>query len=966
MEKIKIFLNSFVFWGAWIIIPILMEIVPALGSLFLLIRRRFRHFRSYKRPDVYPDISIIIPVYNSADTLHGCLESIYNSTYPRESIRVFLVNNEGQDGSFQVYTQCQEQFPELSMQWLNAAQGKSRALNLALYNSKGKYIINIDSDGLLESHALQNLVDKFEANLDLNCMTGVIMTMPEKIKAYRGFFPRLLRNLEFMEYAQAFLAGRSYASELNTIYTLSGAFSAFRKSVLLKSRMYNTDTICEDTQLTFQMRYLYRERVEVCEGAIFFTEPIENINKLYTQRQRWQRGSLEVAQMFSHKGLRPLRALVDVNVRTLLYDHTFAFPRLIWYLALICMVCMNYSSRVILISTGMIFGMYILIGYFYYFFALTLLRMSPEVQSYYRSHWWVVCFLPFFNLGIFFVRIAGIINSIVTDSSWKTKNISQEREAVEAVLRNDMKKPLRAMSFLREKVNRRRQAEENSAPTLPMSWYVCSGVLLLLGTALMISVHWITKVYGVGLNELLNTLTGNLTGTASDVVLAVVRGCVLPAVAVILLYILFVAADRRWCLRRNGQKAARRPGTVISRRLPQLCALILAFAVLYTNMKFDVLSYYVAQNSFSSIYEAHYVSPDAVAITGENPKNLIHIYLESMESTYASIEEGGAQPANYIPELTRLARENTSFSNTDKLGGYHTVTGAGYTMGALFATTTGVPYALPVDSTLINETGSFATGITGLGDLLADRGYYQEFLCGSDAAFGGRKLYFQEHGNYEIFDLFTAREKGYIPEDYFVWWGYEDAVLLDIAKDEATRLASQDRPFNLTLLTVDLHHIAGYVCKECGSGYDQDTANVAACTDRMVSAFIEWCMAQPFYKDTVIVVTGDHPRMDSYLVENVSYYDRTVYNCILNSSVEAENNQFREFTHMDMFPTVLAAMGFTIEGDRLGLGTNLFSGEETLAEQLGFDYINTEVGKSSVYYIDTFAPELSGTVKEAE
>ena len=99
MEKIKIFLNSFVFWGAWIIIPILMEIVPALGSLFLLIRRRFRHFRSYKRPDVYPDISIIIPVYNSADTLHGCLESIYNSTYPRESIRVFLANNEGQDGT---------------------------------------------------------------------------------------------------------------------------------------------------------------------------------------------------------------------------------------------------------------------------------------------------------------------------------------------------------------------------------------------------------------------------------------------------------------------------------------------------------------------------------------------------------------------------------------------------------------------------------------------------------------------------------------------------------------------------------------------------------------------------------------------------------------------------------------------------------------------------------------------------
>ena len=36
---VKIILNSFLFWGGWIIIPFIMEIVPALGSVFLLIRR---------------------------------------------------------------------------------------------------------------------------------------------------------------------------------------------------------------------------------------------------------------------------------------------------------------------------------------------------------------------------------------------------------------------------------------------------------------------------------------------------------------------------------------------------------------------------------------------------------------------------------------------------------------------------------------------------------------------------------------------------------------------------------------------------------------------------------------------------------------------------------------------------------------------------------------------------------------
>jgi phosphoglycerol transferase len=51
-------------------------------------------------------------------------------------------------------------------------------------------------------------------------------------------------------------------------------------------------------------------------------------------------------------------------------------------------------------------------------------------------------------------------------------------------------------------------------------------------------------------------------------------------------------------------------------------------------------------------------------------------------------------------------------------------------------------------------------------------------------------------------------------------------------------------------------------------------------------------------------------------------------------------------------------MGYEIEGDRLGLGTNLFSDKLTLAEEMGFDLLNTEVSKSSDYYVATFAPEL--------
>ena len=350
MELINRFCNSFLFWAAWIIIPVLMEIVPSVGSVFVLIKKHiFR--RKIAKPAIDPEISLIVPIYNSMDTLEQCIRSIDESDYPDEKIRIFLVNNQGQDDSFQVFCECQQRYPQLRMQWLNAKQGKSKALNLALFNSEGKYIIHIDSDGLLERSAIRNMVYRFEDDQSIECMTGVILTDPKQVQQYPLLMPRILRKIEFMEYAQAFLAGRNYAAEVNAVYTLSGAFSAFRKSAVLKSQLYNTDTICEDTQITFQMKYLQNTKVGICEDAIFFVDPIEDMNRLYTQRQRWQRGSLEVSHLFLKDKLKAGNMFTNVGVRTLLYDHTFAFPRMIWYLALICLLCMNYSFAQIGYST---------------------------------------------------------------------------------------------------------------------------------------------------------------------------------------------------------------------------------------------------------------------------------------------------------------------------------------------------------------------------------------------------------------------------------------------------------------------------------------------------------------------------------------------------------------------------------------------------------------------------------------
>ena len=452
MGIIEKLVNSFVFWAAWIVIPLIMEIIPSIGSALILFKRRF-FSKKVVKPIIYPEISIIVPVYNSQDTLEACIRSINDCSYPNHQIRVFLVNNQGKDNSFQIFTECQKKYPDLIMQWLNANQGKSRALNLALYNSEGKYIIHIDSDGILEKNALTNMVDKFESDSKINCMTGAIMIQPELVDAYPRGIHRLFREMEFMEYAQAFLAGRNYASELDAIYTVSGAFSAFRKSAILKSRLYNTETLAEDTQITFQMRYLQGERIYMSENSIFFVDPIENVDKLYTQRQRWQRGSLEVSKMFVGNNMKPGQMFTDVSVKTLMYDHTFAFPRIIWYLALICLMFVGYSASTVILATLVLFGLYTVCGYLYYFSTIGFLRDFPEVKKYYAKKWWIVPLLPFFNFVVFFIRFAGIINSINTDSAWKTQTLTDEKRAFLAEVKRDMSGLFKKVQSIRDMVN---------------------------------------------------------------------------------------------------------------------------------------------------------------------------------------------------------------------------------------------------------------------------------------------------------------------------------------------------------------------------------------------------------------------------------------------------------------------------------------------------------------------------------
>lgn len=459
---------------------------------------------------------------------------------------------------------------------------------------------------------------------------------------------------------------------------------------------------------------------------------------------------------------------------------------------------------------------------------------------------------------------------------------------------------------------------------------VLSTILALVASLLAFSAKWMFKTWtNLTMDELVYHLTAPLEGTNTDMIKDYCNECAVPVILILGCILFIIAANRKHA--------------GILKKIAIVCSAgavaVTGITVGVTWSGLDVSNYMKGQSTYSTFIDDNYVDPSSVNITfPEQKRNLIYIFLESMEMTYADKENGGAFKQNVIPELTQLAQENEDFSGkSSKLNGGYSMPGTTWTMGAMFGQTSGLPLNTSIDANGMDTQDSFFPGITTLGDILQQEGYSQTLLIGSEATFGGRKLYFTDHGQYDIMDYDYAHDNGLIPEDYKVWWGYEDEKLFGFAKEKLLELSQQDNPFNLTMLTVDTHFEDGYVCDICPDTFgDNQYANVMACSSRQVKEFIDWVQQQDFAADTTIVISGDHPTMDSDFCEDVDKdYERRVYTTYINADAEKQTEKKRKYTIFDDFPTTLSAMGAQIEGDRLGLGTNLFSAKETLSEKEG-------------------------------
>lgn len=216
--------------------------------------------------------------------------------------------------------------------------------------------------------------------------------------------------------------------------------------------------------------------------------------------------------------------------------------------------------------------------------------------------------------------------------------------------------------------------------------------------------------------------------------------------------------------------------------------------------------------------------------------NIIVVMWESLGSYY--VEPLGGKKG-VTPRLNELARQGWLFTNVYSAGER--------TDRALLALFSGYPGQ---PDTLAIRHSDKVQHMPGLPRTLKERaGYHTAALHGGNLAVMNKKVYYLATGHDRIV------ERSDMPSSATACrWGVHDHVMFDRLLDEVTRADAAGRPWFITLQTLSSHE----PYEVPFSRHDNKIANAFAYTDDAFGHFIDCFRQMPQWRDTLIIVVGDH------------------------------------------------------------------------------------------------------------
>lgn len=328
----------------------------ALNSLYLLFsivayvrlrqhRRRWtpRELGAVMRSPATPAIAIVVPAFNEAATIVESIRSLLHLNYPE--FEVIVVNDGSTDrtleaavsafGLVEAPLACAQSIPTRPVRgvWRSITRrdlvvvdkangGKADAINAGINVARYPLVCVIDADSLLEEHALTRAVLPF-IEAPETVAAGGIVRIANGCGVDRGRVTEVraprdpLARFQVVEYLRAFLAGRVAQSWVNGLLIISGAFGLFRRETVVAAGGFCRETVGEDMELVVRLHRVCRERrrpyrIVFQPDPVCWTEAPEEAAVLARQRNRWQRGTLQVLARHRRMIFNPKHGIVGL------------------------------------------------------------------------------------------------------------------------------------------------------------------------------------------------------------------------------------------------------------------------------------------------------------------------------------------------------------------------------------------------------------------------------------------------------------------------------------------------------------------------------------------------------------------------------------------------------------------------------------------------------------------------------
>ena len=138
-------------------------------------------------------VSVIIPVYNSAQFLKQSLESVINQTY--QNIEIICVNDGSTDNSLEILQQYSDKITIISQE----NHGLASALNLGIRKMKGIWFKWFSPDDIMYPYTIQTLIDeaKNKPNTILYSNWNIIDENGKKLRKFQESNYNELSNFEY-------------------------------------------------------------------------------------------------------------------------------------------------------------------------------------------------------------------------------------------------------------------------------------------------------------------------------------------------------------------------------------------------------------------------------------------------------------------------------------------------------------------------------------------------------------------------------------------------------------------------------------------------------------------------------------------------------------------------------------------------------------------------------------------------